>query len=78
MVHLTSYIYFYIVNLHSDFEDSQKPESSQDRQSEGARLWLEVAPHHLEDTSGNDEAVEPVERGLEVGPRKQIRQYLKK
>ena len=54
--------------LHSDFKNSQQPQSSEDREPERSSLGLEMAPDDLEDAAGDDEAVEPVERGLEVDP----------
>ena len=55
--------------LHSDFEDSEQPQSPEDREAERARFRLEVRPDDLEHGAGDDEAVKPVETGLEVDPR---------
>ena len=66
---MTGYNYIKIaIYLHSDFENSQKPQSSENGQAERSGLRLEMAPYDLEDTSGNDKAVEPVERGFAVDP----------
>ena len=56
------------LNLHSDFEDSKKPESSQNRQTKRARLWFEMRPYNFEYTARYNKAIKSVERGLKVTP----------
>ena len=50
-----------------DFENSQKTERPERGEAEGAGPLPHVDPNHLHDGADNDNAVEPVEGGVEVG-----------
>ena len=47
------------------FEDSQESESSECRQPKTASSFMKINPEHFKDGSGDDNGVEPVERGGE-------------
>ncbi len=51
-----------------DFEDPEQPQRAEDGEAEAARQRHHVGPHHLEHGGHDHDAVEPVERRLEVDP----------
>ena len=53
-----------IRNLLGDFEDSQKSEGSENRETKWS--WFEGGPDNLEDGTADDDAVEPIEGRFEI------------
>ncbi len=61
----------HIVDSLGDLEDPEQSQRPQHRKSERAGHLHQVRVQHLKDTGDDDDAVEAVERRLEVDPRPQ-------
>ena len=57
-----------VEHLHSNLEDPQQPQGSQNGKAKRSGLGIEVGQDHFEHAARNDEAIEPVEGRLEVNP----------
>ena len=68
MTLLNSILPYYLLR---DFENSQKAKSPERGEAKGACALPHVDPDHLHDGAEDDDAVEPVEGGAEVGGQAQ-------